>query len=60
VAEKKLSPSERSAFDGEIVKASSLSGASNLLFRRNSLDGRLEVIMRTGSWGGLNSVLHSN
>jgi 2,3,4,5-tetrahydropyridine-2-carboxylate N-succinyltransferase len=46
--------------DGEIVKASSLSGASNLLFRRNSLDGCLEVIMRTGSWGGLNSVLHSN
>ena len=46
--------------DGEIVKASSLSGANNLLFRRNSLDGCLEVIMRTGSWGGLNSVLHSN
>jgi 2,3,4,5-tetrahydropyridine-2-carboxylate N-succinyltransferase len=46
--------------DGEIVKASSLSGASNLLFRRNSLDGCLEVIMRAGSWGGLNSVLHSN
>jgi len=46
--------------DGEIVKASSLSGASNLLFRRNSLDGCLEVIMRTGSWGGLNPVLHSN
>jgi 2,3,4,5-tetrahydropyridine-2-carboxylate N-succinyltransferase len=46
--------------DGDVVKASSLSGASNLLFRRNSLDGCLEVVMRTGSWGGLNSVLHSN
>jgi 2,3,4,5-tetrahydropyridine-2-carboxylate N-succinyltransferase len=46
--------------DGEIVKASTLSGASDLLFRRNSLDGCLEAIMRTGSWGGLNSVLHSN
>ncbi len=46
--------------DGEVIKASSLSGASNLLFRRNSLDGGLEVVMRTGSWGGLNSVLHSN
>jgi 2,3,4,5-tetrahydropyridine-2-carboxylate N-succinyltransferase len=46
--------------DGEIVKAASLSGASNLLFRRNSLDGCLEVVMRSGSWGGLNSVLHSN
>ena len=46
--------------DGDIVKAASLSGANNLLFRRNSLDGSLEVVMRTGSWGGLNSVLHSN
>ena len=46
--------------DGEIVKAGSLSGANNLLFRRNSQDGCLEVIMRTGSWGGLNSVLHAD
>jgi len=46
--------------DGEIVKASSLSGANNVLFRRNSLDGCLEAVMREGSWGGLNSVLHSN
>jgi 2,3,4,5-tetrahydropyridine-2-carboxylate N-succinyltransferase len=46
--------------DGEIVKAESLSGASNLLFRRNSLDGCLEVVMRTGTWGGLNSILHAN
>ena len=46
--------------DGEIVKAASLSGASNLLFRRNSLTGGLEVVMRTGTWGGLNSILHAN
>jgi 2,3,4,5-tetrahydropyridine-2-carboxylate N-succinyltransferase len=46
--------------DGEVVKAGTLSGASNLLFRRNSLDGGLEVVMRTGTWGGLNSVLHAN
>jgi 2,3,4,5-tetrahydropyridine-2-carboxylate N-succinyltransferase len=46
--------------DGEVVKAGSLSGASNLLFRRNSLSGGLEVVMRTGTWGGLNSVLHAN
>jgi 2,3,4,5-tetrahydropyridine-2-carboxylate N-succinyltransferase len=46
--------------DGEIVKAASLSGANNVLFRRNSLDGCLEAVMREGSWGGLNSVLHSN
>jgi len=46
--------------DGEIVKAGTLSGASNLLFRRNSLDGCLEVVLRTGTWGGLNSILHAN
>ena len=46
--------------DGEIVKAATLSGANNLLFRRNSLDGALEVVSRSGSWGGLNSILHSN
>ncbi|MCX6430959.1 MAG: DapH/DapD/GlmU-related protein, partial [Actinobacteria bacterium] len=46
--------------DGQIVKAGTLSGASNILFRRNSQSGNLEVVMRTGTWGGLNSVLHSN
>ena len=46
--------------DGEIVKASELSGASNLLFRRNSQRGNLEVVQRTGTWGGLNSALHAN
>ena len=46
--------------DGEVVKAGTLSGASNLLFRRNSLDGGLEVVLRTGTWGGLNSILHAN
>ncbi len=46
--------------DGEVVKAGSLSGASNLLYRRNSQRGNLEVVMRSGAWGGLNSVLHAN
>ena len=46
--------------DGQVVKAAALSGANNLLFRRNSLDGALEVVSRTGTWGGLNSILHSN
>jgi len=46
--------------DGEIVKAGALSGANDLLFRRNSLDGSLEVVIRTGTWGGLNSILHAN
>jgi 2,3,4,5-tetrahydropyridine-2-carboxylate N-succinyltransferase len=46
--------------DGEFVKAGTLSGANDLLFRRNSLTGGLEAVMRTGTWGGLNSVLHAN
>ena len=46
--------------DGEVVKAGTLSGASNLLFRRNSITGGLEAIMRSGTWGGLNSLLHAN
>ncbi|CAB5002198.1 MAG: 2,3,4,5-tetrahydropyridine-2,6-dicarboxylate N-succinyltransferase [Actinobacteria bacterium] len=46
--------------DGQIVKARELSGGSNLLFRRNSVTGALEVVPRSGSWGGLNAVLHAN
>ena len=37
-----------------------LSGAGNLLFRRNSTTGTVEVLQRSGSWGGLNEALHSN
>ncbi|WP_329180030.1 2,3,4,5-tetrahydropyridine-2,6-dicarboxylate N-succinyltransferase [Streptomyces sp. NBC_01477] len=46
--------------DGQIVKAVELSGADNLLFRRNSTTGKVEVLQRTGSWGGLNAALHSH
>jgi len=46
--------------DRQIVKAAELSGGDNLLFRRNSQSGALEVVSKTGSWGGLNSILHSN
>lgn len=46
--------------DGTTVKAKELSGANNLLFRRNSQSGALEAQPKSGSWGGLNSVLHSN
>lgn len=46
--------------DGQVVKAAVLSGANDLLFRRNSIDGALEAVSRTGTWGGLNSILHSN
>ncbi len=47
--------------EGTVVKAGELSGASNLLFRRNSQSGAVEVSARDGgSWGGLNAVLHAN
>jgi 2,3,4,5-tetrahydropyridine-2,6-dicarboxylate N-succinyltransferase len=46
--------------DGEVVKARELSGASGLLFRRNSQTGAIEVVQRSGTWGGLNAALHAN
>ncbi|MCQ4083436.1 2,3,4,5-tetrahydropyridine-2,6-dicarboxylate N-succinyltransferase [Streptomyces sp. RB6PN25] len=46
--------------DGQVVKALELSGATNLLFRRNSVTGTVEVLQRSGSWGGLNAALHSH
>jgi len=46
--------------DGTSVKARELSGANNLLFRRNSQTGGLEALPKTGNWGGLNSILHAN
>ena len=46
--------------DGKVVKGRELSGANNLLFRRNSQSGALEALAKTGDWGGLNSVLHAN
>jgi 2,3,4,5-tetrahydropyridine-2-carboxylate N-succinyltransferase len=46
--------------DTKVVKAKELSGGNNLLFRRNSQTGAIEAQVRTGSWGGLNSVLHKN
>ncbi|MCD0450437.1 2,3,4,5-tetrahydropyridine-2,6-dicarboxylate N-succinyltransferase [Actinocorallia sp. API 0066] len=46
--------------DGKIIKALDLSGASGLLFRRNSQSGAVEVIPRSGTWGGLNEALHAN
>jgi 2,3,4,5-tetrahydropyridine-2-carboxylate N-succinyltransferase len=46
--------------DGKVVKARELSGANNLIFRRNSQSGNLEVVSKVGGWDGLNSVLHAN
>jgi 2,3,4,5-tetrahydropyridine-2-carboxylate N-succinyltransferase len=46
--------------DGDVAKARELSGASNLLFRRDSVTGAVTAAPRTGSWGGLNAMLHAN
>ena len=45
--------------DGGVAKARDLSARPGLLFRRNSQSGALEVVQRTGSWGGLNATLHT-
>ncbi|MEV5842009.1 2,3,4,5-tetrahydropyridine-2,6-dicarboxylate N-succinyltransferase [Streptomyces sp. NPDC048179] len=46
--------------DGQIVKARELSGASNILFRRNSVSGAVEARPNNAVWGGLNEILHSH
>lgn len=45
--------------DGATIKARELSGAADLLYRRNSQTGAIEVVPRTGTWGGLNATLHT-
>src|SRR3954467_4096100 len=46
--------------DGDVVRARDLSGVSNMMFWRNSVNGAIEARPRTGSWGGLNAALHAN
>ncbi|BBX72503.1 2,3,4,5-tetrahydropyridine-2,6-dicarboxylate N-succinyltransferase [Mycobacterium shinjukuense] len=46
--------------DGTTVKARELSGGSNLLFRRNSMTGVVEVVARDGRGVALNEELHAN
>ncbi len=46
--------------DGQVVKALELSGADNILFRRNSVTGTVEARPYKANWGGLNEVLHSH
>lgn len=43
-----------------VVKAAELSGVSNLLFRRNSLSGAIEVLPRATNSVELNEALHLN
>ncbi|MEV8129825.1 2,3,4,5-tetrahydropyridine-2,6-dicarboxylate N-succinyltransferase [Pseudarthrobacter oxydans] len=44
----------------KIVKAAELSGMPNLLFRRNSTTGAVEVLPRQGQTVELNDALHAN
>jgi 2,3,4,5-tetrahydropyridine-2,6-dicarboxylate N-succinyltransferase len=44
----------------QIVKAVELSGVPNLLFRRNSTNGAVEVLPRKGQTVALNEALHAN
>ncbi|MBG0824047.1 2,3,4,5-tetrahydropyridine-2,6-dicarboxylate N-succinyltransferase [Planomonospora sp. ID91781] len=46
--------------DGTVAKAAEFSGASGLLFRRNSTTGAVEVVPRQGTGVELNSILHAN
>jgi 2,3,4,5-tetrahydropyridine-2-carboxylate N-succinyltransferase len=46
--------------DGRVVKALDLSGDDNLLFRRNSVTGAVEVVPWKAGGVGLNEALHSN
>ena len=46
--------------DGEVVKATTLSGQSNLLFIRDSVTGTVRVKPRKGTGVELNAALHAN
>ncbi|MEV3964095.1 2,3,4,5-tetrahydropyridine-2,6-dicarboxylate N-succinyltransferase [Nocardia sp. NPDC050193] len=46
--------------DGTVVKAAELSGKDNLLFRRNSRTGAVEVVPRAGTGIELNQALHAH
>jgi len=46
--------------DGAVVAAREVSGRPNLLFRRNSVSGALEALVRASTWGTLNDDLHAN
>ena len=48
------------ADDGKVVKALELSGASNVLFRRNSVSGAIEAVPWKREGIALNTALHAN
>jgi len=43
-----------------VVRAAELSGVSNMLFRRNSISGAIEVLPRAKNTVELNEALHLN
>jgi 2,3,4,5-tetrahydropyridine-2-carboxylate N-succinyltransferase len=47
--------------DGAVIKAAQLTGRDDMLFRRNSQTGAIEVLHKKGGgWEGLNAALHAN
>ncbi|WP_182377286.1 2,3,4,5-tetrahydropyridine-2,6-dicarboxylate N-succinyltransferase [Nocardioides sp. WS12] len=46
--------------DARVIKARELSGASNVLFRRNSVSGAIEAVPWQGEGIALNAALHAN
>ncbi len=46
--------------DGSVVKARQLRGLDDMLFRRNSVTGAVEMLPQTAEWQGLNAALHAN
>ncbi|WP_110239346.1 2,3,4,5-tetrahydropyridine-2,6-dicarboxylate N-succinyltransferase [Nocardioides gilvus] len=50
----------RDGDSSRVVKASELSGADNVLFRRNSVSGAIEAVARKSQGIELNAALHAN
>jgi 2,3,4,5-tetrahydropyridine-2-carboxylate N-succinyltransferase len=46
--------------DRQVVKAETLSGSDQLLYRRNSVTGTVEAVRRAGAGIGLNPALHAS
>jgi 2,3,4,5-tetrahydropyridine-2-carboxylate N-succinyltransferase len=53
-------PESAEPASSQVVKALDLSGASGLLFRRNSITGGVEALARRGQRFALNAALHAN
>lgn len=53
-------PAKGEGGEPRVVSARELSGANNILFRRNSITGAVEAVPRAGTGIELNSALHAN